>query len=220
MWYCIWLHVYCLTRSNRCVFVYCSSSVGTIAGAVIGGLFAFAVIVGIIVFVCVVVCKCKTTGVRGRVVQPGVGMSNNVTYINSPSAPPYNSKSFDFCRVFAILKILDISKSPILHMYSTCSNQKLIKLHREIIMYSNILPILKPIHTWINFNYFINRWVYLWWNSTNEYGTNAPGLHQPGTPGLPPPTPSGSIQQPRLPSPTAPSIQQHNQRTPTHHSRV
>ena len=63
---------------------------GTIAGAVIGGLFALAVIIGIIVFVCIVVCKCKTTGVRGRVVQPGVGVSNNITYINSASAPQYS----------------------------------------------------------------------------------------------------------------------------------
>lgn len=36
-------------------------------------------------FVCVVVCKCKTTGVRGRVVQPNVGVSNTVTYISPPT---------------------------------------------------------------------------------------------------------------------------------------
>lgn len=106
--YNIWCCIRLLSITRGCVFVYCSSSVGTIAGAVIGGLFALAVVIGIIVFICVVVCKCKTTGVRGRVVQPGVGVSNNVTYINSPSAPPYNSKSFDFCLVFAILYFLDM----------------------------------------------------------------------------------------------------------------
>lgn len=104
--YNIWCCIRLLSITRGCVFVYCSSSVGTIAGAVIGGLFALAVVIGIIVFICVVVCKCKTTGVRGRVVQPGVGVSNNVTYINSASAPPYNSKSFDFCLVFAILYVL------------------------------------------------------------------------------------------------------------------
>lgn len=115
IWYCIRL----LSIFRGCVFVYCSSSVGTIAGAVIGGLFALAVVIGIIVFICVVVCKCKTTGVRGRVVQPGLGVSNNVTYINSPSAPPYNSKSFDFCLVFAILYFLDMFKLSIpLNIYS------------------------------------------------------------------------------------------------------
>lgn len=106
--YNIWCCIRLLSITRGYVFVYCSSSVGTIAGAVIGGLFALAVVIGIIVFICVVVCKCKTTGVRGRVVQPGVGVSNNVTYINSPSAPPYNSKSFDFCLVFAILYFLDM----------------------------------------------------------------------------------------------------------------
>lgn len=51
----------------------------------IGGLFGLACIIGVIVFVCVVVCKCKTTGVRGRVVQPNVGVSNTVTYISPPT---------------------------------------------------------------------------------------------------------------------------------------
>lgn len=115
----IWCCIRLLSITRGYVFVYCSSSVGTIAGAVIGGLFALAVVIGIIVFICVVVCKCKTTGVRGRVVQPGVGVSNNVTYINSPSAPPYNSKSFDFCLVFAILYFLDMFELSIpLNIYS------------------------------------------------------------------------------------------------------
>lgn len=89
--YCYYSYYYSNYRCYYYYYYYYDSSVGTIAGAVIGGLFALAVVIGIIVFICVVVCKCKTTGVRGRVVQPGVGVSNNVTYINSPSAPPYNS---------------------------------------------------------------------------------------------------------------------------------
>ncbi|XP_048742693.2 cysteine and tyrosine-rich protein 1-like isoform X2 [Ostrea edulis] len=92
--YCYYSYYY---YSYRCYYYYYyyyySDSAGVIAGAVIGGLFGLACIIGVIVFVCVVVCKCKTTGVRGRVVQPNVGVSNTVTYISPPTT--YNSYGYN-----------------------------------------------------------------------------------------------------------------------------